>query len=130
MCIELSANTAHGIDRAYITNAARRKPGTEGTVLLQLNEGFFPNMELVFRINLTLRAICLPPVPTLRGSLFAIDDQQPDQTSIVTKLYADSAQEQRQEFKLFDFDDEGKLDSPAVWLFSVPSFRRTSPTTR
>lgn len=99
-------------------------------MLLQLNEGFFPNMELVFRINLTLRAICLPPVPTLRGSLFAIDDQQPDQTSIVTKLYADSAQEQRQEFKLFDFDDEGKLDSPAVWLFSVPSFRRTSPTTR
>lgn len=38
-----------------------------------------------------------------------IDDQQPDAASIVTKLYADSAEAHRQEFNFFDIDEEGKL---------------------
>ncbi len=128
ICLSLSINTTTGLSCYHVEGAQVRTGNQPGSILLELDRPFHPDMINFGIDTLTVQAMDWPIIPTGRGPLFKIDGQAPEDVVLTIAIYADNAPVKTYNLKFLDVDVHHKLSeelSRSRWEAFIP--RKSEP---
>ncbi len=124
ICLSLSINTPTGLSCYHVEGAHVIIGNPPGSILLELERPLHPDMGLDLGIDtLVVPAMDWPMVPAVRGALFKIDGQAPEDVILTIAIYADNAPVKTHNLKFLDVDIHHKLSeelSRSRWEAFIP----------